>query len=719
MFSLRVFIGAVAVAALVTARPGAQQSTPSSASPPPAAGAQSMPRPGIDQPAVTFKVEVNYVEVDAAVFDKSGKFVGTLTKDDFQVFEDGQPQDISAFTLVNIPIERADRPLYSTHPVQADVASNAKPFEGRLYVVVLDDLHTQPYHSIAVRNAAKQFIDRYMGDNDLAAVVHSSGKGNASQEFTSNKRLLDASVDKFLGQSLQSVTLARLDQYQRDQAVPVDPTSSSVGRVKDPFDQERAYRARQSLDNLKSISDWIGSIRGRRKAIVWVSEGIDYDLFDFTNNRDTTSVQEAIKDVIASATRSNVSIYAVDPRGLTMMGDTSIEAQGAFPDNPDYGLSNQSFMDELRTQQQSLRTLGEDTGGYAAVNMNDFSKAWDRVVADSSNYYVLGYYPTNERRDGRYRKIEVRVKGEGLDVRYRKGYNAPKGKPPAPSRTVTEEKASPQVREAINSPVPLPGLRIKAYAAPFKGIAPNASIAVGVEAAGADLAFQPKDGKFVNDVELSVVAIDTNGKIKDGDRTLLNMGLKPETQAKVAQDGLRMQTRLKIPPGRYQLRFAARETGSGHIGSVTYDIDVPDFAKEPLSMSGILLAAASKQQLITAKPDEELKNVLPAAPTATREFPVGDTLAMFVEVYDNDVKTPHKVNITTKVLADDGHEVFTNTAERDTSELGGSKSGGFGHLQEVSLKGFAPGLYVLKVEAKSSVGKNPATTMREIPFTVK
>ena len=217
-------------------------------------------------------------------------------------------------------------------------------------MIVLDDLHTQPFHSVAVRAAAKQFIDRYMGDNDLAAVVHSSGKGNASQEFTANKRLLDSAVDKFLGQSLQSVTLARLEQYQRDQAVPVDPTSSSVSRVKDPFDQERAYRARQSLDNLKSISDWIGSIRGRRKAIVWVSEGIDYDLFDFTNNRDTTSVQEGIKDVIASATRSNVSIYAVDPRGLTTMGDESIEASGSFPDNPDYGLSNMSFMDELQNR---------------------------------------------------------------------------------------------------------------------------------------------------------------------------------------------------------------------------------------------------------------------------------------------------------------------------------------------------------------------------------
>ena len=116
MSSLRLFAGVVALAALVTARPSAQQSAPTPATAPPAAGAQATPRPGIDQPAVTFKVEVNYVEVDAAVFDKSGKFVGTLNKDDFQVFEDGHPQEISAFTLVNIPIERADRPLYASRP---------------------------------------------------------------------------------------------------------------------------------------------------------------------------------------------------------------------------------------------------------------------------------------------------------------------------------------------------------------------------------------------------------------------------------------------------------------------------------------------------------------------------------------------------------------------------------------------------------------------------
>src|SRR5215208_5008324 len=119
----------VSLLAALSARPVAQQ---------PAAGAS----PPADQPAVTFRVEINYVEVDAAVFDRQGRFVSDLKRDDFQVLEEGVPQDVSAFTLVNIPIERAERPLFAANPIEPDVATNATPFEGRVYVLVLDDLQT-------------------------------------------------------------------------------------------------------------------------------------------------------------------------------------------------------------------------------------------------------------------------------------------------------------------------------------------------------------------------------------------------------------------------------------------------------------------------------------------------------------------------------------------------------------------------------------------------
>lgn len=697
--SSRRILLAITLLAAIGARPSAQQGSP----------------PDPQQPEVTFRLEVNYVEVDAAVFDKQGRFVSDLTRKDFQVLEDGVPQDVNTFNLVNIPIERAERPLFASHPIEPDVFTNARPFEGRVYVIVLDDLHTASYRTAQVRAAAKQFIETRMAANDLASVIHISGRTDAAQEFTSNKRLLVESVDKFMGRKLRSTTLERLDEYQRQQAIPRG-SGDRISRVGDPLDMERGRDARSALDSLAAISDWVGSIRGRRKAIIYLSEGIDYDIYDF-QNRESTTIQEAMRKAIASATRANVSIYGIDPRGLTTMGEESIEAAGGFPVDPLLNLSNQSFQDELRLAQQSLRSLAEDTGGYAAVNSNDFSNAWDRVVADNSSYYVLGYYPKNDKRDGRFRKIEVKVNRPDVEVRSRKGYTAPRGKASAPTRQPETDKTSPELRQALDSPLPISGVTLRAYASPFKGAAPNASVAIGVEAEGGDLAFADKDGKFVDDLELSVIAIDTSGKIKDGDRSVVNMGLKPETHARVAQTGIRMQTRLELPPGRYQVRVAARESGAGHIGSVTYDLEVPDFSKEPLTMSGVVIASASAAQTMTAKPDAELQKVLPAPPTASRLFTPGDTLAVFAEVYDNTPQPAHQVDITTTVLTDDGRSVFSAREERSSSELQG-KSGGYGHTTQIPLKGLAPGLYVLKIEAQSRLGKG-ATVAREVPFRIQ
>ena len=447
----RLLLG-LSLLAVVAARPSAQQ---------PAAGGDRR------QPGVTFRVEVNYVEVDAAVFDRQGRFVNDLTRDDFQVLEEGVPQEVSAFTLVNIPIEHAERPLYAKMPIEPDVASNAKPFEGRVYVIVLDDLQTAASRSMLVRRAARQFIEQAMAANDMAAIVYTSGRGEAGQEFTSSKRLLLASVDRFLGRKLRSTTLERLDQYQRQSSTGGPSNGSNPNRINDPLDMERGHDARASLDALKNISDYIGGIHGRRKAIVYLSEGIDYDVYDF-NNREASTIQDSMQEVIASATRANVSIYGIDPRGLTSLAEDSIEASGGFPADPQLNLSMQSFQDELRLSQMSLRSLSEDTGGYAAVNSNDFTKAWDRVVADNSSYYVLGYYPKNEKRDGRFRKLDVKVRREGLEVRTRKGYTAPRGKAPATTTQSPNEKTSPDLRRALDSPLPLPALTLRGFAAPFK-----------------------------------------------------------------------------------------------------------------------------------------------------------------------------------------------------------------------------------------------------------
>src|SRR6266571_3644909 len=142
---------------------------------------QSAPAPQPQQP--TFKVQVDYVEVDAVVTDRQGNLVRDLKKEDFQVLEDGKSQVVTTFTLVDIPVERADRPLFAESPIEPDVKTNEKPFDGRVYVMVIDDLHTRFGRSARVKAAAKQFIERRLGANDLMAVVHTAGGSDTGQEF--------------------------------------------------------------------------------------------------------------------------------------------------------------------------------------------------------------------------------------------------------------------------------------------------------------------------------------------------------------------------------------------------------------------------------------------------------------------------------------------------------------------------------------------------------
>ena len=154
-------------------------------------------------PAVTFQVEVNYVDVDVVVTDEKGNFINGLTKDDFQVFEDGKPQKVDMFSFVEIPLERQSRYVFADRPIAPDTQSNRQPFAGRLYVIILDDFNVAAMRTSQVKKSAKEFVDRYMGANDVAAVIHTSGRTNASQEFTGNKQLLHAAIDKFMGQRMQ------------------------------------------------------------------------------------------------------------------------------------------------------------------------------------------------------------------------------------------------------------------------------------------------------------------------------------------------------------------------------------------------------------------------------------------------------------------------------------------------------------------------------------
>jgi VWFA-related protein len=663
------------------------------------------------QPPVTFRAEINYVEVDARVLDQQGRFVADLKPEDFQVFEDGKPQKVSAFSVVNIPLERVERPLFASKPVEPDVRNNMQAADGRIYVIMLDDLHTAALRSQRVKLAARQFIERYVGANDLAAVVVTSGRGDGSQEFTTSQTRLLRAVDKFMGQKLNSSTLNMIEDVQRRAGTPAaaDPAS-------DIDDKERGFHARNALESIRNVANYLGNVRGRRKAIVYFSEGIDYDINNMFSSQVTEaqSVMDATRDMIAAATRANVVVYAVDPRGLGAEFQDVASIQ-SFPDDTSLGLGMSSIFNEVRLSQDSLRVMGDETGGFAVVNQNSFRDAFQRIVDDNSSYYVMGYYATNDRRDGRFRKIEVKlVNRPGLTVRARKGYVAPRGKAPEAPKT-TANGPSLELKDAMESPLPLTGLAVSLAAAVFKGPAGKGSVVISTFVAGSMLPFTESGGMMKNDLEVLGVATDDKGKSFATDRSTVNLNMKPDTAKRVMATGFRVIQTLDLVPGRYNLRVGVREANTRKAGSVTFDLEVPDFLKAPLTMSDIALTSALSGAAPTVHPKDPLEKMLPGPLSSYREFATVDEIALFAEIYDN-VKQPHKVEITATAKAEGGQTVHQASENHDSSELAGS-AGGYGFQTRIPLKAFAPGLYVLRVEAIAQIGDR-ATTSKEIVFRV-
>ena len=670
---------------------------------------QSPPQPaGTDPPPVVFRVEVDYVEVDALVADATGDIVSGLTADDFEVLEDGKPQKVTAFSFVNIPIERPVRPLFADRPVEADVQTNDHA-EGRIYLMVLDDLHTDFTRSPRVKAAARRFIEQNFGVNDLAAVVF-TGRGEDAQDFTNNSRLLLRAIDKFNGRKLTSSTVNRLQNLR------TDPATGGLSPGDDIDQQERAFRARNAMSTIRRLAEFMGGVRGRRKAMLLVGEGVDYNIYEAVGVLGSTAsaVIMDTHDAIAAATRGNVAIYALDPRGLQTGSEDLI---GVSSTMPELGAGLNSMQGELRLSQDSLRVLAANTGGFAAVNRNDLNDAFDRIVRENSSYYVLGFYSSNDRRAGRYRKLEVRVKRPGLRVvRARNGYYEARGRRPAAPTAPGPAALSAALADSLSSPLPVAGVPLKVFAAAYKGVAPNAAVALSLEIDANALTFIEKDGLFLEQLDIANTATDSKGKVFPGDRHSVNLSLKPDTYERVKASGFRVLSQLSLPPGRYQLRVAAGNK-TGKAGSVLYDLDVPDFYKVPFAMSGVSLTAPSALLGATLKAKDPLGDFLPGPPMATRVFSPRDTLVLFAEFYENVSNAQsHTLDLVAELRAENGSVVRESREERSSTELKGS-GGGYGFAARLPLEGLSPGVYVLRVSGQSRLGDRPSAA-RDILITI-
>jgi VWFA-related protein len=637
-----------------------------------------------------------------------------------------------------------------------------------VYVFVLDDLDVSALRSTQVRDAARKFVQQHMGANDVAAVVYTSGRTDASQEFTTNRELLLRAIDKFQGRRMRSLSLERLDAYYQRIAfgytsrTEADPNTGTInsqdpagyGRTSDPTELERGTRALNVLDSLKNTAEFLSSVRGRRKAVLFFSEGLDYPIRDVFGAHDATVIIRATQDAISTAARANVNFYTIDPRGLAGMTQDFMESAGIGngvgttgpvllvpgTNAPASGITGVSgvfnvqdeLMTEFRLSQDTLRELAEQTGGIASVNTNDVTPAFERIVNANSRYYVLGYYPPNHPRNGRFHKIEVRVKRPGVRVEARRGYASPRGRSPderkrdeaarlaREARRPDGKRTSTPLLGVMTSPMQQSGLAFSVQAAPFRNTAAEASVALAVEIDGSRLPFGPPNekGQVTNKIELSFFGLNEQGKAVSAGWSDLDLTLRPETRDRVTAHGVRVNPRISLAPGRYQVRVGARETLGGMAGSVFYDLEVPDFRKEPLMIGGLLLTTPSVQQTPSIQPDPVVSKLLPAPATSRREFPRGDLLALYTEIYDNDAsRQARRIDVSVRLLSETGTEAV---GSRDELTNGGGNDKPweiYGYAKQIPLKGLAPGRYVLRVEAAVR-GQDRAPAIRESLITI-
>lgn len=640
-------------------------------------------------PPVRYGVDVTLIEVDAVVTDGEGRVVRDLRKEDFAILENGKPQTIDRMSFVEIPIERAGiRPVATALP-RADVQTNLQRFEGRLYVLLLDDVQTSPQRARRIKTAARRFVDENLEPGDIAAVVHVSGSGAANQDFTSNSSLLSASIDRFQGRKVRSETLNRIDEFNRQrQLMSGAPIQVDAAGVKDPEDAARAHDARRAFDAIAAVGRRLSAVRGRRKALLWFGEGVAYDMFDLSRAQATVVIESA-RAAVAAATRANLAIYGVDARGLAGLGEETAQMSGVAMD-PTTNLGASGLHQELGRSQEHLRKVSNDTGGFAVTNTDEFSRAFDRVVMENSAYYLLGYYPAEGTGSGAYRRIDVKVRRPGVSVRARAGYLA--------ARHTTEAAptgAPAALRDALTGPVPQSALQMATHAAAFRGKGDKASVLVTTEYAAAAFETPATQAASGDRLQASVIAVDPEGRVAASDHTSIGLDVKAQTRQAMKVLGFRTHSRLELPPGRYQLRVAG-VLANGLVGSVHQDIEVHDFtASEPM-MSDLVLTSIVAGLVPTAQMDERLRQVLPAPPSTMRDFRQDESIALFAETYHAGGAPPRDVAFSTTIRGTGGDIVFTRSDTRTVDQL---KQSNGGYSLQVPLRQFAPGDYSLRVEA--------------------
>lgn len=689
-------------------------------------------------PAPIFRSRVDAIEIEMRAVDASGRPVTDLDPSEVEVLEDGRRQEIIAFSRVSVPVNPPAEPTRrgaSSFP-PPDVSSNRIASTSRIFVVILDDLHVDSRNTLQVKQASRRFVERHVAPGDLVSIVYTGVRPDAAQDFTSDRTLLFAAIDKFVGRKLRPATIERMEQYNTYFRARGRPQFEDL---RDPRDAERAYNARSAMASIEAISGVLARVSGRRKAAILFSEGLDYDLsglrsrgrvpgaadgptvlpttaptgggeVDAVGRPDvhnyTHDVLLSLQAAMGAASRANLAVYSMDVRGDT---SDSMEDLGAPVEDPSLGLTQQHVIQEMRDAQETLAVISANTGGFATLSPSHYDAAFARIVRESSEYYLLAYAPWNPVPDGKYRDITVRVKRPGVRVTARRGYYAPRQPVKRPLKFVGDG-ISDETSAIVMAPIPAAGLPLDVHVAAFKHDRKAADIVITAQVDGRELA-DGSGANVNNTLEMALIAIDSAGKVHAATSRAIDVRLDSRASRILRETGYRVVSRVQLPPGRYQIRQAVRERSGGRQGSVFADLEVPDFSKGP-GVSGILLTSGRANAVPTSV-DPETYSRLAVLPSVRRTFSANDELVALAEIYDS--SRNRDLEVATLLVNAEGQELYrraTTVTRQGLKDAGGT----YRHAVQIPLRN-ARGDLMLKLDVRPAGSDQPVT--RSLAFSVE
>ncbi len=593
-------------------------------------------------PSIQFPSAVELVTVDAVVTDKKNLPIENLTRESFKVFEDGKPQEIASFEAVVLP------PAPPSAPKKArSISTNqgAETRTGRTFTIVFDDIHLHPFQANRAKAAIDQFLKNGTRDGDRVTLLASGGGAWWSTRMPEGYLELTALLKRLDGRDIPDTGQDRVTEWEamrihiyRDKQVEERVTrrfetygvnnagmrdQSQTGAMfdGDPLVQGRAaevyYQATaKNKITLNAVERALSSLAGSkgRKSLILVSQG-----FIFDPNLDE------FKNVVQASRRGNAAIYFVDTMGLGGMPLQMTAEFGPAIAGQDIGAA---FAENLE-RAEGAESIAADSGGFTVKNSNDLVKGLQRIADETRVYYLIGYNPTNTAKDGKFRKIELKVALKDTRVRARKGYFAAlEGQTTAAAKKRAEGGPDPQFQEALDSPFEISEIPIRLTSYVFdETLLGKASAILQADVDLSAFAMNEKDGRYQDTLEfLLVVAHRETGEFNRYDQKI-DMNLRPETRARYTKSWFPIQRDFELLPGAYQAKIVVRDKNSSKVGTVIHDFEVPDLASWRIS-TPVLTDTTQPVQPGQEKAPPKLVML------ARRDFETGSRLFCQFDVYN-------------------------------------------------------------------------------------